>query len=101
MKWFCLVIILILFSGCSKGKEAVKEADEIVKDYARGLVKVPKKIRILTEIASLRQAVEVYRIDNGQYPDKLTDLTIRIDNPDEYIYDPKTGKLKSKHYPNL
>ena len=101
MKWIISIIIIILLSGCSKGEEAIQEADKIVKEYSKGLVEAPKKIKILTEIAVIRKALEIYKIENGKYPESLGDLPIKIKDPEEYQYNKETGKVKSKNYPNL
>ena len=101
MKWIISIIIIIFLSGCREGEEAIQEADKIVKDYSKGLVEAPKKTKILTEIAVIRKALEIYKIENGKYPESLGDLPIKIKEVDEYQYDSESGKVKSKHYPNL
>ncbi len=101
MKWFIFFVCLLFLSGCKEGKEAVKETDKIVKDYSKGLIEAPKKTKILTEIATIRQALEIYRIENGEYPESLSVLPIKIKEIDKYQYDSESGKVKSKHYPNL
>ncbi len=101
MKLLIFILIIIFLSGCSEGKEAVREADKIVKDYSKGLIEAPKKTEIITEIAAVRKELEIYKIDKGKYPKSLTELQIKIKYPDEYQYDKETGKVKSKNYPNL
>ena len=101
MKWTIFFIFLLFLIGCSEGREAAREADKIVKDYSKGLVEAPIKTKILTEIATIRKVLEIYKIENGKYPEKLGDLPIKIKDPDEYQYDRDTGKVKCKKYPNL
>jgi hypothetical protein len=101
MKWIISIIIIIFLSGCREGEEASQEADKIVKDYSKGLVEAPKKTKILTEIAVIRKSLEIYKIENGKYPESLSELQIRIKEVDEYQYDSESGKVKSKNYPNL
>ena len=101
MKWIISIIIIIFLSGCSEGEEAIQEADKIVKDYSKGLVEAPKKTKILTEIAVIRKSLEIYKIENGKYPESLSELQIKIKEVDEYQYDSESGKVKSKNYPNL
>jgi hypothetical protein len=101
MKLLIFTLIIIFLSGCSEGREAVREADKIVKDYSEGLIEAPKKTEIITEIAIIRKALEIYKIDKGRYPESLTELKIKIKYPDEYQYDKENGKVKSKNYPNF
>jgi len=101
MKLLIFTLIIIFLSGCSEGREAVHEADKIVKDYSKGLIEAPKKTEIITEIATVRKELEIYKIDNGKYPESLSELQIKIKYPDEYKYDKETGNVKSKNYPNL
>ncbi len=101
MKWIISIIIIIFLSGCREGEEAIQEADKIVKDYSKGLVEAPKKTRVITEITTIRKALEIYKIENGKYPESLSEVQIKIKEVDEYQYDSESGKVKSKHYPNL
>ena len=101
MKLIIFILTIIFLSGCSEGRDAVSEADKIVKDYSKGLIEAPKKTEIITEIATVRKGLKIYKIDKGKYPESLSELKIKIKYPDEYKYNKETGKVKSKNYPNL
>jgi len=101
MKLIVLLILIAFLPGCKQGKEAVKETKKIVKDYSNGLIEAPKKTRIITEIASIRKAINMYRIENNKYPESLSELSVKIKDTAEYQYNPETGRVKSKHYPEL
>jgi hypothetical protein len=98
---FLSVILVLVASGCKNSRDAAIETKTIVKDYADGLSKLPSKTTAITELASLRQAINMYKIEKGTYPESLSDLHVKIGNPEDYEYNSQTGKVKSKHYPNL
>ncbi len=95
------ILLLLLFTNCKEGKNALRETDKIVKDYSTNLIEAPKKTKIILEIASIRQALEIYQIENEKFPESLSDLPIKIKDTSEYKYNPETGKVTSHHYPNL
>ena len=87
--------------GCKKAKDATIETKTITKEYAKGLAAVPSKTRTVAELASLRRAIEMYKVKNEKYPERLSDLPIEVKDINEYEYDSQTGKVKSRFYPNL
>jgi hypothetical protein len=95
---FLLFISVLANSCCGKAKEAAVETKTITKEYAKGITKVPSKTRVITELASLRQAINIYKVENEKFPESLSDLSIKIENIKEYEYDPETGKVKHKYY---
>jgi TATA-box binding protein (TBP) (component of TFIID and TFIIIB) len=99
-----LLIFLSLFfivSGCKSSRDAARETKTVVKEYAKGLATAPSKTKAVTELASLRQAINIYKLEKGTFPEELSDLPVKIENPDDYEYNFQTGKVKSKQYPNL
>jgi len=98
---FLSVVFILTAFGCKNSRDAAIETKTVVKDYANGLAKVPSKTTAVTELASLRQALNIYKVGHEKYPENLSDLPVKIENPDDYEYDSQTGKVKSKHYPNL
>lgn len=91
----------LVTSGCGKGKEAAQETETVVKEYSNAVTKAPSKTKVLTELASIRKAIKMYKVENEKYPEELSDLPVKIKEPEEYKYNPETGKVKSKFYPNL
>lgn len=87
--------------GCKKAKDSVIETKTITKEYTKGIAKVPSKTRALTELASLRQAIKMYQVEKEKYPEKLSDLPVKIKDVNDYDYDSQTGNVKSKYYPEM
>jgi hypothetical protein len=98
---FLSVLLVLTASGCKKGRDAAIETKTVVKQYADGMSKFPSKTTAITELASMRQAINMYKVEHEEYPESLSDLNMKIENPDNYEYNSQTGKVKSKHYPNL
>lgn len=102
MNWLLLLILLFFVPSCSKeNNEKSESAGEITKKYAKGVVEVPKKAQVITELHSIRRAIEMFKVDKERCPEELSELPIKIKYPEEYEYDHETGEVKSKHYPDL
>ena len=98
---FLICISILANYGCKKVKDATIETKTVTKDYAKGITKVPSKTRVVTELTSLRQAIGMYKVQNGKNPESLSDLTVKVKDIHEYEYDSEKGTVKSKFYPNL
>jgi hypothetical protein len=98
---FLIFIIALLSFGCKKTKEAVIETKTVTKDYATAVTKAPSKTRTLTELVSLRRAIEMYKVENQKFPESLSELQVKVKDINEYEYDSQKGKVKSKYYPKL
>lgn len=100
---FLLFIALLIGNSCKKPKNAVKESEAITNGYAKakGIAKVPNKTRVLTELASLRQMIWMYQLEEGEFPESLSDLSVKVKDINEYEYDSEKGKVTSKYYPKL
>jgi hypothetical protein len=92
---------VLINSGCKKAKDAVIETKTVTKEYAKGMAKVPSKTRVVTELASLRQAIKMYKVEHENFPESLSDLSVKVKDINAYEYNPKTGKVTSKYYPTL
>jgi hypothetical protein len=95
---FLSFIIVLLTFGCKKAKEATIETKTVTKEYVKGVAEVPSKTRVITELASLRQAIKMYKVENEKFPESLSDLSVKVKDINEYEYDPNTGKVTSKYY---
>jgi hypothetical protein len=98
---FLSFIFVLLNFGCKKAKEAVIETKTVTKEYTKGVAEIPGKARVVTELASLRQAINMYKAQNEKYPESLSDLPVKVKDINEYEYDSGKGKVKSKHYLKL
>ncbi len=103
MKKYFIILALfaLLFSGCSKGKEATSETKQIVKGYAKSVLNAPSKAKIVSDLSALRQAIQTYRVEHSAFPASLSNLSVKLYYPNEYNYNANTGEVKSKKYPNL
>jgi len=95
------VLFILLFFGCSKGKKAATETKEVVKGYAKSVLNAPSKARVTSDLVAIRQAIQAYRVEHSTFPSTLNALNLKLYYPDEYNYNPNTGEVKSKKYPNL
>jgi len=98
---FLSFIFIITTLGCKKSKDVVIETKTITKEYVKGVAEVPNKTRAITELASLRQAIKMYKVQNEKYPESLSDLRVKVKDVEDYEYDFETGKVKSRHYPKM
>lgn len=98
---YVFALFILLFFGCSKGKEAASETKQIVKGYAKSVLNAPSKAKIVSDLSALRQAIQAYRVEHSAFPASLSDLSVKLYYPNEYNYNPNTGEVKSKKYPNL
>lgn len=90
-----LVLLVLVPLACQEEKETIDK-------YGRALMAGPEKAKVTVDLSKIRPALEVYRIEHeGKYPLRLKDLKLELHYPDEYVYDPRTGKVKSKNYPLL
>lgn len=95
-----MISFLISF-GCKKVKDATIETKTVTKEYAKGVAAVPGKAKTVAALTEIRHALNMYRVENEKYPEKLSDLPLKVINPEQYEYNPETGKIKSKYYPKL
>lgn len=88
---------LILLAAC----EPAQEAQETVHEAARDTIAQIDKTKVLSDFALAKPAVETYFLQNQKYPASLSELGLKLNYPDELVYDPATGKISSKSFPNL
>ena len=99
MKSYVLFLSLLLLNGipmgCSKAREELEETVEPV-------MVIPERTKVKVDLISIRQAIEFYKIDHeGNPPQSLKELKLTLYYPDEYEYNPGSGKVKSKNYPSM
>lgn len=81
---------------------ACQEEKETIKDYGKTIMTAPERAKVTVDLLKIRPALEIYRIKHdGKYPPSLKELGLDLYYPDEYSYDPRTGKVKSKQYSRL
>ncbi len=55
----------------------------------------------LSDLTSVTAALQTFYLQNSKYPEKLSELGISLQNPDDLDYDSKKGTVRSKTYPDL
>ncbi|MBF2054356.1 MAG: hypothetical protein IGS03_12965 [Candidatus Sericytochromatia bacterium] len=94
-----LLIVLICFSS---GCEMAQESQETVAEGAKRTVQQIDRSKALSDLTLLTAALQSYHLQHGKYPAKLQDLDLKaVHHPEDLDYDPETGTLRSKSYPEL
>ena len=90
-----IFVSLSLFSGCQWINALQK--DKAAENGAQS----PNRSRILSDLTQTTAVLQEYYVMEGKYPESLTDLKLDLHHPEDLAYDSKTGKLRSKTYPEL
>ena len=101
MKKLIFLLIIILGFGCSRTKKITTESKGIVKGYAKTVLSAPSKAKVVSDLTAIKEALQEYKIEHGKFPPSLDELKLRLYYPNGYNYNPETGEVKSKHYPEL
>ncbi len=101
-KSLLLTFLLVFFLGLTSGPLGCSKAREELEEAVEPLMKLPEKTRVKVDLINARRSLEFYKVDHeGKYPSSLKELQLDLHYPDEYDYDPTTGKVKSKNYPSM
>jgi len=103
MKKRVLVFILpMLFINCLSACDLAKETSDTAKDGAKDVVQQIDRSKALGDLTTITAALNTYGMQHdGAFPASLEELKLNLYYPDDLVYDPKTGKVHSKTYPNL
>lgn len=103
--FFFFILLVLLTAGCSKN-QTVMDPQPSTPGQARSIVgkslNAGKSSECRSQLSQLRQAVQVYRVDNEQNPASLTELNLNMPaefyrcpvTKQDYLYDPSTGNIK-------
>lgn len=72
-----------------------------VRELPKNVIKIPERLLVIEDLRNIRMGIERFKIEEGRLPYSLDELNLKLNYPDEYIYDSKTGIVKSKNYGNL
>jgi hypothetical protein len=98
MRKLCLPLFLLLsLVACDGVKDTQKEAEEAAKTTIQQI----DRAQVLSDLKAASTAVDDYFVQNNSYPASLTDLKLSLNHPQDLTYDPQTGKVYSKTFPNL
>lgn len=101
-KIFVLLLIhTMFFSGLTSCKLA-KDTSDTAKEGAKTMVQQIDRSKALGDLTTATAALNSYGMQNdGAFPASLDELKLDLYYPEDLVYDPKTGKVHSKTYPNL
>lgn len=97
MKRILILLLLTVLGAC----KPAEEARDITSEAARTAVGQIDRSKVLSDLTSITAAMGGYYLQNNAYPAKLEDLKLKLYHPEDIIYDPKTGKVRSKTFPDL
>jgi hypothetical protein len=93
---FFLLLLLPVFLTISCKQDPIKEyGNEVIDAYDRAGGTVD-----IANLRGLQNAVQMYRTQNGRYPDSLEDVAGFMNsqvNLNKYQYNPDTGKVQLKY----
>lgn len=93
---FFVLCLSLGTSGCSLIQDTRNAGD--------GAAQTVKEITRSTAMSDLTQttaALQEYYVLEGKYPADLAQLKLELYHPEDLDYDPQTGKLRSKTFPDL
>lgn len=97
MKLLFSLCLLLSVVACDGVKDTQKEAEEAAKTTIQKI----DQAQALSDLKTASTAVEDYFAQNNRYPASLADLKLSLNHPQDLSYDPQTGKVYSKAFPNL
>jgi Tfp pilus assembly protein PilE len=97
MKLFLPLCLLFSVVACDGVKDTQQEAQEAAKTTIQQI----DRAQVLSDLKTASTAVEDYFAQNNSYPASLGDLKLSLNHPQDLTYDPQTGKVYSKTFPNL
>lgn len=90
-----LFAALPLITGCSDEQKTASSA-------AEKALELPDKARVVSDLAKIRAAVNMYNAQNGSYPDDLESLKLQTECPlEDYTYDSSDGTVKNIYFSQL
>lgn len=95
-----LPVLMILISGTS-GCSLIKETRNDAQNAAGDTVGQITRSQSMSDLTQTTAALQQYYVQENKYPETLGDLKLELYHPEDLAYDPKTGKLRSKTFPDL
>jgi len=96
------VLISCVMLGLLLGCEPAQEARDTVEDGAKKTIEQIDRSKALSDLTLLTAEIQTYHLENSKYPAKLSDLDLKaVHYPDDLEYNPETGEVRSKSFPNL
>ncbi|MEO0288089.1 MAG: hypothetical protein ABIN00_00385 [candidate division WOR-3 bacterium] len=87
-----ILSVLTIFSACETKKETLKTTEKVLQ--------LPDKTKVLSDLNKLRNGIASFYMNNGRYPDDLSELNLTLENPlEDFVYNKNNGNVKNKNYP--
>jgi hypothetical protein len=92
-----LIILISGAGGCSLIKETRNDAQSAAGDTVGQIT----RSQAMSDLTQTTAALQQYYVQENKYPETLSDLKLELYHPKDLDYDAKTGKLRSKTFPDL
>jgi hypothetical protein len=107
---FALLFALLASFACKQKDLTTPESARTGRDMplsmnesGRSITAAPDRARVKADIAQIRSLILQYqRLNEGKNPASISDLPIeRVFYPNDVDYNPETGEVHSKTYPEM
>lgn len=95
-----LPVLIILTSGLN-GCSLIKETRNDAQNAAGDTVGQITRSQAMSDLTQTTAALQQYYVQENKYPESLDKLKLELYHPNDLTYDAKTGKLRSKTFPDL
>ncbi|MEJ5308010.1 MAG: hypothetical protein WHT27_06920 [candidate division WOR-3 bacterium] len=87
-----ILFISMLFNACETKKETIETTEKVLQ--------LPDKTKVLSDLNKLRNGIATFYMNNGRYPEDLSELNLTLENPlEDFVYNKNNGNVKNKNYP--
>lgn len=87
-----LILSVFLSFNCETKKEVMKTGEKVLE--------LPDKTKVLSDLSKLRSSIATFYMNNGRYPEDLSELNLTLENPiEDFVYNKNNGNVKNKNYP--
>jgi hypothetical protein len=98
---YVLALVTVLFAGCGKSDSGGASPANAPADYVGALGRSQAKAVTAVDLASLKQAISMFNVNEGRFPKDLNELVQEkliarmpdVPNGMKLAYDPATGNV--------
>ncbi len=94
--WPLMAILLMSLSSCEWIRAVQRDTQTETEDS-----KTVTRSEAMSDLTQTTALLQEYYVLEGKFPESLDALKLELYHPEDLNYDPKTGKLRSKTYPDL
>lgn len=99
-RFFYALLSCLLLSGLT-ACDMFKDSQDTVKEGANTTIQQIDRARVLSDLTSITAALQSYRLQYEKYPASLDELKLQLNHPEDLVYDPEKGQVRSKTFPDL